>query len=173
MKDVQATGEALSPQQTITSSTSKHEISALFLYFCGSILPSWIQIRPTKINADPCVWEDPHHLFSAHEKNEIQTWDSTRADGQCIMKYYVCCLKLTIASIIAAFLDQFSWIVHDWTISRILYGIRKNSLNLPTRDNVLNFKFSLLAFSQIWFHSYNYFFMGSKHLYCVCEKVKC
>jgi hypothetical protein len=92
---------------------------------------------------------------------------------------------LTIASIIAAFLDQFSWIVHDCAISnifayttqltkyRILYGIGKNGLNLPTRDNVLNFKFSLLAFSQIWFHSYNYFFMGSKHLYCVCEKVKC
>ena len=65
---------------------------------------------------------------------------------------------LTIASIIAAFLDQFSWIVHDCAISnifayttqltkyRILYGIRKNSLNLPTRDSVLNFKFLSLGF---------------------------
>jgi hypothetical protein len=61
MKDVKATGEAFSPQQIITSSTSKHEIYALFSYFCGSILPSWIQIRPNKINADPCGWEDPHH----------------------------------------------------------------------------------------------------------------
>ncbi len=61
MKDVQATGGAFSPQQTITSSTSKHKISALFSYFFGSILPSWIQIRPTKINANPCGWEDPHH----------------------------------------------------------------------------------------------------------------
>jgi hypothetical protein len=62
---------------------------------------------------------------------------------------------LTIASIIAAFLDQFSWIVHDCAISnifaystqltkyRILYGIGKNSLNLryllETMFSILNF----------------------------------
>jgi hypothetical protein len=34
MKDVQATGEAFSPQKR-TSSTSKHEISSLFFYICG------------------------------------------------------------------------------------------------------------------------------------------
>jgi len=56
--------------------------------------------KKMRIHADP----DPHHwedsvtipniifLFSAHEKNGIQTWDSTQADGQCILKYYVCWL---------------------------------------------------------------------------------
>jgi hypothetical protein len=28
-----------------TSSTSKHEISSIFFYFCGSFLPSWIRIQ--------------------------------------------------------------------------------------------------------------------------------
>ncbi len=53
-----------------------------------------------------------------------------------------------------------SWIDHDCTIStifayttqltkyRILYGTRKNSLNLPTRDSVLNFKFFPLGFQS-------------------------
>ncbi len=47
--DVQATGEAFSPQKR-TSSTSKH--SSLFL-FCGSFFHSGIRIQPTKIDADP------------------------------------------------------------------------------------------------------------------------
>ncbi len=50
MEDVQAIGEAFSPQKR-TSSTSKREIS--FFYFCGSFLPSWIRIQPTKIITDP------------------------------------------------------------------------------------------------------------------------
>ncbi len=40
---VQALGEALSHQKG-TSCTSRQEISSLFFYFCGSFLPSWIQI---------------------------------------------------------------------------------------------------------------------------------
>jgi hypothetical protein len=43
IKDVQATGEAFSPQKR-TSSTSKHKISKIY-HFCGSFLPSWIRIR--------------------------------------------------------------------------------------------------------------------------------
>jgi hypothetical protein len=38
MKDVQATGEAFSPQNR-TSSTSKHEISSLFSNFVGNFSP--------------------------------------------------------------------------------------------------------------------------------------
>ncbi len=52
MKDVQVTGEAFSPQKR-TSSTSKHENSVLFFYFCGSFLPSWIRTRIRNLNADP------------------------------------------------------------------------------------------------------------------------
>jgi hypothetical protein len=40
----QAAGEAFSPQKR-TSSTSKHELSLLFFYICGSFLPTWIRIR--------------------------------------------------------------------------------------------------------------------------------
>ncbi len=98
MKDVQATGEAFSSQR-------EHPAlgNMILFYFCGLILPSWIRIRPTKINADSCgSWSTSpgrfltnpniNFLFSAHEKNGIQTWDSTQADGQCILKYYVCWL---------------------------------------------------------------------------------
>jgi hypothetical protein len=53
MKDVQATGEAFSPQKR-KSSISKHEIFLTFFYFSGSYLTSWIRIQPTKTNADPC-----------------------------------------------------------------------------------------------------------------------
>jgi hypothetical protein len=41
IKDVQAIGEAFNPQKR-TSSTSKHEISLLFLFKCRPFLPSWI-----------------------------------------------------------------------------------------------------------------------------------
>jgi hypothetical protein len=48
---------SLHPQKR-TSSTSKHENSLLFLFFCGSLLPSWIRIRIQqlkllRINPDP------------------------------------------------------------------------------------------------------------------------
>ncbi len=75
MKDVQATGEAFSPQQDNNNSTSKHNISALFSYFCGLILPSWIQIRPTKINADPCRWEDLHHWADSSSIPNVERLD--------------------------------------------------------------------------------------------------
>jgi hypothetical protein len=49
-----------SKQQEMSSSL-KREHPALqnikFLHVCGSVLPSWIRIQPTKKNADP----DPHH----------------------------------------------------------------------------------------------------------------
>jgi hypothetical protein len=55
--DAQDTGEAFSPQKR-TSSTSRHENSVIFFYFCGSFLPSWIririqQIKLMRIHADP------------------------------------------------------------------------------------------------------------------------
>ncbi len=43
-KDVQATGEAFSPQKR-TSDTSKHEILLTFFNISGSFLPSWIRIQ--------------------------------------------------------------------------------------------------------------------------------
>jgi hypothetical protein len=42
-KDVQATGEAFSPQKK-TTSTSRHENSELFILFLGLFLPSWFRI---------------------------------------------------------------------------------------------------------------------------------
>jgi hypothetical protein len=50
MKDFQVTGKAFSPQKR-TSSISRREISKLFFYFCGYLLPSWIRIRIP--NPDP------------------------------------------------------------------------------------------------------------------------
>jgi hypothetical protein len=58
MKDVQATGEAFSPQKR-TSSILKHEISSLFCIFMGHFCPtepesgSAFRIQRTKFNADP------------------------------------------------------------------------------------------------------------------------
>jgi hypothetical protein len=61
MKDVQATGEAFSPQKR-TSSTSK-PIFFLFLWVIFALLdpdpeafPMRIRIQPTKINPDPQHW---------------------------------------------------------------------------------------------------------------------
>jgi hypothetical protein len=51
IKDVQAAGEAFSPQKG-TSRISKHEISSPFFYFCGSFLLSWIRIRIPTLNQD-------------------------------------------------------------------------------------------------------------------------
>ncbi len=52
LKDAQATGEAFSSQKR-TSSTSKHEISLLFLFF-GVIFALLDSDPATHINSDPC-----------------------------------------------------------------------------------------------------------------------
>ncbi len=51
-KGLQDTKEAFSSQKR-TSSTSNHEISEFFFYFCGSFLPSWIRIWIRIPNTDP------------------------------------------------------------------------------------------------------------------------
>jgi|688.fasta_scaffold1437079_2 hypothetical protein len=53
-KILQDTGKAFSTQQR-TSSTSKYDISSLFLFLLAFLL-SWIRIQPIEIIADP----DPH-----------------------------------------------------------------------------------------------------------------
>ncbi len=49
---VQVTEEAFSSQKR-PPNTSKHELLQFFSYFCGSFLPSWIQIRIRIPNPDP------------------------------------------------------------------------------------------------------------------------
>ncbi len=51
-KDVQVIEEAFSSQKR-PSNTSKHELLQIFVYFCGSFLPSWIRIRIQIPNPDP------------------------------------------------------------------------------------------------------------------------
>jgi hypothetical protein len=49
---VQVIEEAFSSQKR-PSNTSKHELLQIFVYFCGSFLPSWIRIRNRIPNPDP------------------------------------------------------------------------------------------------------------------------
>ncbi len=58
MKDVQATGEASSPQNR-TSITSKHEIASPFPFLWISF--PRIRIQPIEIHTDP----DPQHSINA------------------------------------------------------------------------------------------------------------
>jgi hypothetical protein len=50
MKDFQAIAQPFIPQNMKF---------LYFFYFCGSLLPSWIRIQPTKKNSDP----DPQDCF--------------------------------------------------------------------------------------------------------------
>jgi hypothetical protein len=68
--EVQATGEAFSPQKR-TSSTYKHEISSLF-----SIIAMQIRIQPTKINAD--------------------LDQNTCKQSACFVPSYYCCTKTVL-----------------------------------------------------------------------------
>ncbi len=55
MKYIQVIEEAFSSQKR-PSSTSKHELLQIIVYFCGSFLPSWIRIRISIPNTGP---DDP------------------------------------------------------------------------------------------------------------------
>jgi len=76
LKYLQATGEAFSPQKR-TSGTSEHESSSLFH---APKMPSWIQIKPAKINADP----DPQSRSSTLPRTHSFIHESFKSYGGTI-----------------------------------------------------------------------------------------
>jgi hypothetical protein len=65
-------------RQTTGIGPHKRKSSILsFFCFCGSFLPSWIRIQPTKINADPCGSRTMVLLVRYLRINQKHNWKLT------------------------------------------------------------------------------------------------
>ncbi len=89
VKAVQTSGEKPSTlNKRSSSSTSKHEMSSPFFYFCGSFLPSWIRILPTNIIANPV----PQHCFPV----QVSFILTSSMLSSVLVPFFLCCGNETV-----------------------------------------------------------------------------